>query len=84
MLRSRHHLRGFIKLVLWDVYCVNGCWSSRLGYVGVVIVYTHNGDDTPQKKVYCCSCLESNYDCSEVYLLVQSLYRMSYHVFSSL
>ena len=35
MLRSHHHLRGFIKLVLWDVYCVNGCWSSRLGYVGV-------------------------------------------------
>ena len=34
MLRS-HHLRGFIKLVLWDVYCVNGCWSSRLDYVGV-------------------------------------------------
>ena len=31
MLRSHHHLRGFIKLV----YCVNGCWSSRLGYVGV-------------------------------------------------
>ena len=22
-------------VVLWDVYCVNGCWSSRLGYVGV-------------------------------------------------
>ena len=35
MLRSHHHLRGFIKLVLWDVYCVNGCWSSRLGYVGL-------------------------------------------------
>ena len=25
MLRSHHHLRGFVKLVLWDVYCVNGC-----------------------------------------------------------
>ena len=24
MLRSHHHLRGFVKLVLWDVYCVNG------------------------------------------------------------
>ena len=35
MLRSHHHLRGFIKLVLWDVYCVNGCGSSRLGYVGI-------------------------------------------------
>ena len=35
MLRSHHHLHGFIKLVLWDVYCVNGCGSSRLGYVGV-------------------------------------------------
>ena len=35
MFRSHHHLRGFIKLVLWDVYCVNGCWSSTLGYVGV-------------------------------------------------
>jgi hypothetical protein len=35
MLRSHHHLRGFIKLVLWDVYCVNGCGSFRLGYVGV-------------------------------------------------
>ena len=35
MLRSHHHLRGFIKLVLWDVYCENGCWSSRLGYVSV-------------------------------------------------
>ena len=34
MLRS-HHLCGFIKLLLWDVYCVNGCWSSRFGYVGV-------------------------------------------------
>ena len=34
MLRSHHHLRGFITQVLWDVYCVNGCWSSRLGYVG--------------------------------------------------
>ena len=30
MLRS-HHLRGFVKLVLWDVYCVNGCGSFRLG-----------------------------------------------------
>ena len=35
MLRSHHHLRGFVKLVLWDVYCVNGCGSFRLGYVGV-------------------------------------------------
>ena len=35
MLRSRHHLRGFVKLVLWDVCCVNGCGSFRLGYVGV-------------------------------------------------
>ena len=35
MLRSHHHLRGFIKLVLWDVYCVNGFGSFRLGYVGV-------------------------------------------------
>ena len=35
MLTSHHHLRGFIKLVLWDVYCVNGCGSSRLGYVGI-------------------------------------------------
>ena len=26
-----HHLRGFVKLVLWDVYCVNGCGSFRLG-----------------------------------------------------
>jgi len=34
-LRSHHHLRGFVKLVLWDVYCVNGCGSFRLGYVGV-------------------------------------------------
>ena len=25
MLRSHNHLRGFIKLVLWDVYCVSGC-----------------------------------------------------------
>ena len=24
-----------VKLVLWDVYCVNGCGSFRLGYVGV-------------------------------------------------
>ena len=36
MLRSYlHHLRGFVKLILWDVYCVNGCGSFRLGYVGV-------------------------------------------------
>ena len=35
ILRSHHHLRGFVKLVLWDVYCVNGCGSFRLGYVGV-------------------------------------------------
>ena len=35
MLRSHHHLRGFVKLVLWDVYCVNGYGSFRLGYVGV-------------------------------------------------
>ena len=35
MLRSHHHLRGFDKLVLWDVYCVNGCGSYRLGYVGI-------------------------------------------------
>ena len=35
MLRSRDHLRGFVKLVLWDVYCVNGCGSFLLGYVGV-------------------------------------------------
>ena len=35
MLRSHHHLRGFVKLVLWDVCCVNGCVSFRLGYVGV-------------------------------------------------
>ena len=28
MLRSHHHLRGFVKLVLWDVYCVNGCGSD--------------------------------------------------------
>ena len=27
MLRSQHNLRGFVKLVLWDVYCVNGCGS---------------------------------------------------------
>ena len=35
MLRSHHHLRGFVKLVSWDVYCVNGCGSFRLGDVGV-------------------------------------------------
>jgi hypothetical protein len=35
MLRSHHHLRGFVKLVLWDVYCVNGYRSFLLGYVGV-------------------------------------------------
>ena len=35
MLRSHHHLRRFVKLVLWNVYCVNGCGSFRLGYVGV-------------------------------------------------
>ena len=35
MLRSHHHLRGFVKLVLWDVYCVNGYGFFRLGYVGV-------------------------------------------------
>ena len=35
MLRSHHHLRGFVKLVLWDVYCVNGYGSFRLGYAGV-------------------------------------------------
>ena len=35
MLRSHHHLRGFVKLVLWDAYCVSGCGSFRLGYVGV-------------------------------------------------
>jgi len=33
MLRSHHHLHGLVKLVLWDVYCVNGCGSFRLGYV---------------------------------------------------
>ena len=33
MLRSHHHLRGFVKLVLRDVYCVNGCGSFRLGYL---------------------------------------------------
>ena len=31
MLRFHYHLRGFVKLVLWDVYCVNGCGSFRLG-----------------------------------------------------
>ena len=35
MLRSHYHLRGFVKLVLWDVYRVNGCGSLRLGYVRV-------------------------------------------------
>jgi len=35
MLRSHHYLRGFVKLVLWDVYCVNEYGSIRLGYVGV-------------------------------------------------
>ena len=35
MFRSHRHLRGFVKLVLWDVNCVNGCGSFRLGYVGV-------------------------------------------------
>jgi hypothetical protein len=35
MLRSHHHLRGFVKLVWWDVYCVNGYGSFQLGYVGV-------------------------------------------------
>jgi len=35
MLRSHRHLRGFVKLVLWDICCVNGCGSFRLGYVGV-------------------------------------------------
>ena len=35
MLRSHNHLRGFVKLVLWDVCCVNGYGSFRLGYVGV-------------------------------------------------
>ena len=35
MLRSHHHLREFVKLVLWDVYRVNGCGFFRLGYVGV-------------------------------------------------
>ena len=35
MLRSHHHLRGFVKLLLWDVYFMNGCGSFRLGYVGV-------------------------------------------------
>ena len=35
MLRSHHHLRGFVKLALWDVYCVNGYGSFRLGYVCV-------------------------------------------------
>jgi hypothetical protein len=35
MLRSHHNLRGFVKLVLWDVYCVNGCGTFPLGYVGV-------------------------------------------------
>ena len=35
ILRSHHHLRGFVKLILWDVYCVNGYGSFRLGYVGV-------------------------------------------------
>jgi hypothetical protein len=35
ILRSHHNLRGFVKLVLYDVYCVNGCGSFRLGYVGV-------------------------------------------------
>ena len=35
MLRSHHHLCGFVKLVLWDVYCVYGCGSFWLVYVGV-------------------------------------------------
>ena len=29
MLRSHHHLRGFIKLVLWDVYCVKGAYTHE-------------------------------------------------------
>ena len=63
ILRFHHHLRGFVKLVLWDVYCVNGYGSFRLGYVGVGfggncdcrygILYSYVGgwflrDDTPQ------------------------------------
>ena len=28
MLRSHHHLRGFVKLVFLDVYCVNGCVNN--------------------------------------------------------
>ena len=35
MLRSHHHLRGFVKLLLWDVYCVNGCGYFRLGWCRV-------------------------------------------------
>ena len=31
LMRSHHLFRGFVKLVLWDVYCVNGCGSFRLG-----------------------------------------------------
>ena len=34
-MRSHHHLRGFVKLDLWDIYCVNGYGSFRLSYVGV-------------------------------------------------
>ena len=35
MLRSHHYLRGFVKLVLWDVHYMNGFGSFQLGYVGV-------------------------------------------------
>jgi hypothetical protein len=28
-------VRSWVKVALWDVYCVNGCGSFRLGYVGV-------------------------------------------------
>ena len=71
MLRSQHLLRSFVKLVLWDVYCVNGCGFFRLGYVGVgfggncdcrygilyayKIPYLQYGDDTPQNYVFGCT-----------------------------
>ena len=44
MFRSHHHLRGFVKLVLWDVYCVNGCGAFRLGCVGVGFGFGGNCD----------------------------------------
>jgi len=37
MLRS-HHLRGFVKLVLWDVYCLNGFTGSRVWIFSVRLV----------------------------------------------